>query len=102
MLQVTLSLRICTGAIEELLGSSEKRPYLKHDKAAEQLGAIRKDEIPLLLPGTYPAMEAVGFALVEARDDYNSIPRSWDDDDEDDDFGDKDMGGLAWVNQPGA
>jgi hypothetical protein len=43
----------------------------------------------------------IGFDLVEARDDYNSIPRSWDDDDEGDDFGDEDVDGFAWVNQPG-
>lgn len=84
-----------------MLGGSEKRLYLKHDKVAEQLGAIREDEIPLLLPGTYPAVEAVGFALVEARDDYNSIPRSWDEDDYDADFGDEDADGFAWANQPG-
>lgn len=87
---------LVNGVIEELVGGSEKRLYLKNDKAAEQLHALRKDEIPLLLPGTYPAVEAVGFALVEARDDYNSIPRSWDDDDYDDDFGNEDMDGFAW------
>jgi hypothetical protein len=80
-----------------LPGGSDRRLCLKHDKVAEQLGAIRKNEIPSLLSGTYPAVEAAGFALTEARDDYNSIRRSWDNDD----FGDEDVDGFAGGFQPG-
>ncbi len=94
---------IINGVIEELIGGNEKRLYLRNDKAAEQFRGIRKKEIPLLLPGTYPAIETLDFALVEARDDYNYRgPVAWYEigDYDDDDF-DEDEDVLAWANQPG-
>ncbi len=94
---------LVNGLIEELVAGGDKRLYLKNDKAAEQLHALRKDEIPLLAAGTYPAIEALGFALIEARDGYNSIPRNWDDPAEgaDDIDPEEDVAAFAWANQPG-
>lgn len=78
--------------IEEFVAKDNKWLYLKDSKIAALLPTIRPDEIATLASGTYPAIEALGFSIIEARE--NTIPRSWaDSKDEEDDLDDED--GLA-------
>ena len=73
--------------------------------AAEQLQALRREQVPLLLPGMYPAIEMLGFALVEARDGCRTTAVSiWDLGREEEDDDDLDMEGLdfTYISQPGA
>lgn len=84
--------------IKELVVEGKKRLYLNGSKV-ESL-PIRDDETATLALGTYPAIEALGFAIVEAEE--NTLPRSWMDP-EDDDFDDEDGLGLdiPIMGQPG-
>jgi hypothetical protein len=75
--------------IKSLLDRERKRLFLKGSKVESYLSSIPPDQLATLEPGAYPAIEALGYAVAEAKP-YVEI-RGWNDgpdDDLDDDLDD--------------
>ncbi|MHC4521444.1 MAG: hypothetical protein ACYTAS_22865 [Planctomycetota bacterium] len=74
--------------IKSMLDRDDKRLFLKGSKVSHYLSSIPPDQLAVLEPGAYPAIEALGYAIMHAHPRVEV--RTWNDDidDPDDDLDD--------------
>ncbi len=56
--------------LKRLLDPERRTLFLKDSKTVNYLGAIEENEVSDLTLGEYPAIEALGFAVIEMRNHY--------------------------------
>jgi hypothetical protein len=69
--------------LKRLLAEDHRQLFLKNSRVRDSLAAVEPNELATLQLGTYPAIEALGFTVVELRDHGRALDnREPDDDDE--------------------
>jgi hypothetical protein len=69
--------------LRRLLDESRRQLFLKNSRVRESLAAVEPNEMATLQLGTYPAVEALGFTVVELRDYGRALDSQGPDDDDD-------------------
>lgn len=68
--------------LRRLLDESRRQLFLKNSRVRDSLGAMEPNEMATLQLGAYPAIEALGFTVVELRDHGRALDAQGQDDDD--------------------